>query len=264
MTAHDESQASGKSTAIESAEVTHFGFKDVAAKDKAHLVGEVFTSVADSYDIMNDVMSMGIHRLWKRHFVQTLGVREGQTVLDLAGGTGDITRLIIKRAHHNIHVVLADINGAMLRRGRDRLIDEGMHGALEYAQVNAESLPFSDGSFDHVTMAFGLRNVTDKQTALAELARVLRPGGKASILEFSQLRPAWLRPAYDWYSFNVLPAMGQKIAGDAASYRYLAESIRRHPPQQELLDMMATAGFDRVDHRNLSAGLVAVHQGWKF
>ena len=241
--------------------VTHFGYRDVPVEDKQRLVGEVFTSVASSYDVMNDVMSMGIHRLWKRHFVNTLGVRPGQQILDLAGGTGDIARLMARPLKGEGQIIIADINASMLIHGRDRLIDEGLVNTIRYAQVNAESLPFADSSFDRITMAFGLRNVTDKDRALREMVRVLRPGGKAAILEFSQVRSSLLRPAYDWYSFNALPRFGEWIAKDGASYQYLAESIRKHPAQQELEDMMRHAGFDRAEHRNLTGGMVAIHSG---
>jgi len=241
---------------------THFGFREVAEDDKARLVGEVFTSVARRYDIMNDLMSFGVHRLWKRHFVSTSGVRTGDVVLDLAGGTGDIAALLLPKVGDG-RVVIADINGDMLRVGRDRLIDRGMLRGLDYAQVDAEALPFPDQSFDCVTMAFGLRNVTRKQKALGEIHRVLKPGGRALILEFSTVREPLLKPLYDFHSFSVLPRIGKLVAGDDSSYRYLSESIRKHPDQATLKAMMEEAGLARVDVRNLSAGIVAIHRGYR-
>lgn len=245
------------------AETTHFGFRQVPATDKARLVGEVFTSVADRYDLMNDLMSMGVHRLWKRHFVQSSGVRPGDQVLDLAGGTGDITALMNKRVGPRGRIVLADINGAMLDNGRDRLLDEGVTENVAYAQVNAEALPFASNTFNLVTMAFGLRNVTQKQTALDSIFRVLKPGGRVLVLEFSRLQASALRPIYDWYSFKVLPRIGALVANDADSYQYLAESIRKHPDQQTLEAMLQQSGFEQCRYRNLSAGLVAIHSGVK-
>ncbi|MEM1092684.1 MAG: bifunctional demethylmenaquinone methyltransferase/2-methoxy-6-polyprenyl-1,4-benzoquinol methylase UbiE [Pseudomonadota bacterium] len=242
-------------------ETTHFGFRDVPVAEKQKMVGEVFTSVATRYDLMNDLMSLGIHRLWKRHFATTARVRAGAKVLDLAGGTGDIASLLYPKLGETGSVVVADINAAMLDCGRDRLLDEGKLRRSHFIQANAEALPFADKSFDLVTMAFGLRNVTDKDAALRSIHRVLKPGGRVMVLEFSQLRPAMLRPAYDWYSFNVLPALGSRVAGDADSYRYLAESIRKHPDQATLDEMIAEAGFVLGGHRNLSAGLVAIHHG---
>jgi demethylmenaquinone methyltransferase/2-methoxy-6-polyprenyl-1,4-benzoquinol methylase len=240
---------------------THFGYRDVPVGEKHKLVGEVFSSVARSYDLMNDLMSLGVHRLWKRYFVGTSGVRRGDRVLDLAGGTGDIAALLHARVGPEGEVVLGDINAAMLGVGRDRLTDRGLVRGLRYVQLNAEALPFPDASFELVTIAFGLRNVTDKARALAEMRRVLKPGGRALVLEFSQVRPEWFRPLYDFHSFQVLPRLGQLFARDADSYRYLAESIRKHPPQAELQAMMADAGFVRCDHRNLSGGIVAIHSG---
>ena len=242
---------------------THFGFREVAQDDKARLVGEVFSSVAQKYDVMNDLMSFGVHRLWKRHFVATSGVRSGDQVLDLAGGTGDIASLLHDRVGERGQVVIGDINNAMLRVGRDRLTDRGLVRGIDYCQLDAEALPFADGRFDCVTMAFGLRNVTRKERALAEIHRVLKPGGRALVLEFSSVRAPWLRPLYDFHSFSVLPRLGRIIAGDEASYRYLAESIRKHPDQAALKTMMETAGFARVDVRNLSAGIVAIHRGYR-
>ena len=240
---------------------TDFGFQRVAAGDKQRRVGAVFDSVAGRYDLMNDLMSFGLHRLWKRFAVLLAGVRAGAEVLDLAGGTGDIARLLHDRVGDSGRVVLADINAAMLRRGRERLLDEGRVSGLAYAQVNAEALPFADRSFDCVTIGFGLRNVTRKDRALAEMHRVLRPGGEALVLEFSQVRVAAARPLYDLYSFRVLPWLGRRVAGDADSYRYLAESIRMHPSQEALAQMMREAGFDECEWFNLALGVVAVHRG---
>ena len=242
---------------------THFGYRDVPVDEKEKLVGKVFTSVASKYDIMNDVMSFGVHRIWKRWFAATSGVRAGDRVLDLAGGTGDIAALLLPRVGENGSVVLGDINAAMLRAGRDRLLNAGFVRNLHYTQVNAQVLPFPDASFDAVTIAFGLRNVTDKDAALREMHRVLRVGGRALILEFSAVRSALLKPLYDFHSFEVLPRLGAFIAGDAESYRYLAESIRKHPDQATLKAMMESAGFARVDVRNLSAGIVAIHRGYR-
>ncbi|HEY7904113.1 MAG TPA: bifunctional demethylmenaquinone methyltransferase/2-methoxy-6-polyprenyl-1,4-benzoquinol methylase UbiE [Casimicrobiaceae bacterium] len=236
----------------------HFGYQEVAADEKTRRVRGVFESVASKYDLMNDLMSGGMHRLWKRFAVAISGVREGSQVLDIAGGTGDLARLYAKAAGASGHVVLTDINGAMLAAGRDKLIDAGL--ALPVVQCDAEALPFADRRFDCVSIAFGLRNVTHKEKALAEMRRVTRPGGVALVLEFSRIA-APLAPAYDWYSFNVLPRLGQWVAGDEASYRYLAESIRMHPDQETLQQMMRDAGFDRVDFHNLAAGAVAVHVG---
>jgi demethylmenaquinone methyltransferase/2-methoxy-6-polyprenyl-1,4-benzoquinol methylase len=242
---------------------THFGFRDVPRGEKEKLVGRVFTSVAGKYDLMNDLMSFGVHRIWKRWFAATSGVRAGDRVLDLAGGTGDIAALLLPRVGDRGEVVVGDINAAMLRTGRDRLLDRGLVRNLRYAQLNAEALPFADASFDAVTIAFGLRNVTDKATALREMQRVLRPGGRVLILEFSTVRSDWLKPLYEFHSFQVLPRLGAFIADDAESYRYLAESIRRHPDQATLKAMMEDAGFAQVDVRNLSAGIVAIHRGYK-
>ena len=252
---------------------THFGYREVATGEKQKLVGEVFTSVARSYDRMNDLMSLGIHRIWKRYFVGTSGVKRGDAVLDLAGGTGDIAALLHERvrregdsANHprdNGSVVLGDINAGMLRVGRDRLIDRGLVAGIEYVQCNAEALPFADRSFDLVTIAFGLRNVTDQPAALREMQRVLKIGGRALVLEFSQVKADWFKPIYDFHSFQVLPRLGKLIAGDADSYQYLAESIRKHPPQDELQAMMQAAGLERCGFRNLSGGIVAIHSGYR-
>ena len=245
---------------------THFGYRDVPTGEKQKLVGEVFSSVAGKYDLMNDLMSLGIHRIWKRYFVATSQVRRGDRVLDLAGGTGDIAALLRERvgdggAASGGSVVLGDINGEMLRTGRDRMTDRGFVGGLEYVQCNAEALPFPDASFDLVTIAFGLRNVTDKDAALGEMHRVLKPGGQARVLEFSQVTADWFRPIYDFHSFQVLPRLGRLFAGDADSYRYLSESIRRHPAQDALRSMMEAAGFERCRYSNVSAGIVAIHTG---
>ena len=243
---------------------THFGYRDVPVDEKQKLVGRVFTSVAAKYDLMNDLMSLGVHRIWKRWFVETSGVRNGDRVLDLAGGTGDIAALLLPRVGTTGSVVLGDINAAMLRAGRDRLLDRGFVRNLDYAQLNAEGLPFPDATFDAVTIAFGLRNVTDKALALREMQRVLKPGGRALVLEFSAVQSEWLRPLYEFHSFQVLPRLGAFIANDAESYQYLAESIRKHPDQATLKAMMGAAGFGQVDVRNLSAGIVAIHRGYKF
>ena len=242
---------------------THFGFRDVPIGDKQKLVGEVFTSVARSYDLMNDLMSFGIHRLWKRHFVAISGVRRGDRVLDLAGGTGDIAALLKPVIGETGEVVVGDINAAMLGVGRDRMTDRGLVSGLRWAQLNAEVLPFPDNSFDAVTMAFGLRNVTDKDKALADIFRVLKPGGRLLVLEFSKVQSELFGKLYDFHSFKVLPKLGQLFAGDANSYQYLAESIRKHPDQQTLKGMMERAGYGRVEVRNLSGGIVAIHRAYK-
>lgn len=247
----------------DSEQQTHFGFRQVSTGDKGKLVGGVFSSVAGKYDLMNDLMSLGVHRLWKRHFIATANLRPGQRVLDLAGGTGDIAALAARAVGAEGRVVLSDINREMLIRGRDRMYDEGLWPQVQTARINAEALPFPDNSFDCVTIAFGLRNVTFKERALAEMHRVLDLGGQALILEFSKVRGEHLSRLYDAYSFQVLPRLGQLIAGDADSYQYLAESIRKHPDQQTLAAMLEEAGFGRVSVRNLSAGIVAVHRGWK-
>ena len=244
------------------AETTHFGYKDVAVDDKADLVKGVFDSVASRYDIMNDLMSGGMHRLWKRYTIQHANARPGHVILDLAGGTGDLAREFARIVGERGHVVLADINAAMLEHGRRRLVDAGVAGNVELAQVDAEELPFADNTFDRISIAFGLRNVTDKEGALAEMNRVLKPGGKVLILEFSEPSRA-IKPAYDLYSFKVLPLLGRLIAKDPESYQYLAESIRMHPDQETLLGMMQDAGFERCRYNNLTAGIVALHTGYK-
>lgn len=240
---------------------TDFGFQKVPEDEKARRIAGVFDSVAGRYDIMNDLMSLGLHRLWKRFAVEQSLVRPGDRVLDVAGGTADLARLFARRVGPRGEVVLTDINAAMLGIGRDRLLDAGM--VVSVAQCNAEKLPFSNDRFDCVSVAFGLRNMTHKESAIAEMRRVLRPGGRLVILEFSRVwKP--LAPFYDAYSFQVLPRLGQLIARDAESYRYLAESIRVHPDQESLKQMMEHAGLERVDYFNLSAGVVALHRGYKF
>jgi demethylmenaquinone methyltransferase/2-methoxy-6-polyprenyl-1,4-benzoquinol methylase len=244
------------------ADSTHFGYKTVPSEDKADLVRDVFDSVASRYDIMNDLMSGGLHRLWKRHTVDQAAVRPGHHVLDLAGGTGDLALKFTRQVGPDGHVVLADINAAMLEQGRRRLVDAGAAGNYSIAQVNAEVLPFDDKTFDRITIAFGLRNVTDKDAALRSMRRVLKPGGKALILEFSRPAKA-LKPAYDLYSFKVLPVIGKLVAQDEDSYQYLAESIRMHPDQEKLLGMMKEAGFERCSYQNFAGGIVALHIGYR-
>jgi len=239
---------------------THFGFQTVAEEEKAKRVAGVFTSVASKYDIMNDLMSAGLHRIWKRFAVGLANVHEGNRVLDVAGGSADISRLFLKKVGSSGQVVLTDINNAMLRVGRDRLLDEGI--ATPTAQCDAEHLPFPNNYFDCVSIAFGLRNVTHKDAALREMHRVLKPGGRVIVLEFSKVAKP-LEKAYDLYSFKLLPKMGELIAGDAESYRYLAESIRMHPGQEELKQMMMDAGLARVEYFNMTGGVVAVHRGYK-
>ena len=239
---------------------THFGFEQVPEGDKARRVAGVFSSVAQKYDVMNDLMSAGLHRLWKKFAIELAGVRKGQRVLDVAGGTGDLSLAFARRVGSEGQVWLTDINNAMLSRGRDRLLDEGQ--VLPVAQCDAEKLPFPNDWFDCVTVAFGLRNMTHKESALAEMRRVLRPGGRLLVLEFSKVwKP--LAPAYDFYSFKVLPWLGAKVADDADSYRYLAESIRMHPDQETLKEMMRISGFERVEYFNMAAGVVALHRGFK-
>ncbi|MDR2220754.1 MAG: bifunctional demethylmenaquinone methyltransferase/2-methoxy-6-polyprenyl-1,4-benzoquinol methylase UbiE [Methylobacillus sp.] len=240
---------------------THFGFATVNESEKARKVGAVFHSVASRYDLMNDVMSAGLHRLWKRFTVETSGVLPGNRVLDIAGGSGDLSRLFAKKVGKLGKVVLTDINASMLAVGRDHMLDQGL--AVPVTQCDAEKLPFPDNYFDCVSVAFGLRNMTHKDAALKEMHRVLKPGGRLLVLEFSQVwKP--LQPAYDAYSFKLLPVMGKLFANDADSYRYLAESIRMHPDQETLKQMMLDAGFDRVDYHNLTAGVVALHKGTKY
>ena len=242
---------------------THFGFREVATGDKEKLVGQVFTSVAGKYDLMNDLMSGGIHRLWKRHFVASSGIREGQRVLDLAGGTGDIAKLLMPLVGTSGEVIIGDINQAMLEVGRDRMIDAGYHGRFSIQQMNAEELPFEDNSLDAITMAFGLRNVTNKQQALNEMYRTLKPGGKAMVLEFSRVNNTLLRQLYQFYSFKILPEIGHWVTNDRDSYQYLVESIEQHPDQLTLQNMFEEAGLEMCGHENLSAGIVAIHKGYK-
>ena len=239
---------------------THFGFQKVDEAQKATRVRGVFDSVASRYDVMNDLMSMGLHRAWKAYTVAVANLRPGQQVLDIAGGTGDLARAFARKVGASGTVIHSDINEAMLRQGRDRLLDEGL--VLPTMICDAEALPFATGRFDLVSVAFGLRNMTHKDKALSEMARVLKPGGRLLVLEFSKVAKP-LERAYDWYSFKVLPRIGQWVAGDADSYRYLAESIRMHPDQAELKSLMKTAGFGHVDVHNLSAGVVALHVGIK-
>lgn len=239
---------------------THFGFQSVDESEKARHVRGVFDSVASKYDLMNDLMSAGLHRAWKAYTVLVADIREGHQVLDIAGGTGDLSMAFAKKVGKTGRVVHTDINEAMLRTGRDRLIDKGI--VLPTMVCDAEKLPFEDASFDRVSVAFGLRNMTHKDVALAEMCRVLKPGGKLLVLEFSKVAQP-LEKAYDWYSFKVLPRLGKLVAGDDASYRYLAESIRMHPGQQELKTLMQGAGFGHVDYHNLTGGMVALHVGIK-
>lgn len=239
---------------------TDFGYQKVPEDEKPRRVAGVFDSVASRYDLMNDLMSGGLHRLWKRFTVDASGMRPGESVLDIAGGTGDLARLFVRRVGAQGEVVLTDVNPAMLRLGRDRLLDKGV--VLPVVQCDAEKLPFASDRFDCVSVAFGLRNMTHKDTALAEMGRVLRPGGRLLVLEFSRV---WepLKPLYDAYSFGVLPRLGQWVANDANAYRYLAESIRLHPDQESLKRLMEQAGFERVEYFNLAAGVVALHRGYK-
>ena len=244
-------------------ETTHFGFQQVPVVEKASRVAAVFHSVADKYDVMNDVMSFGIHRLWKRLTIDAAGAKQGSKVLDLAGGTGDLASKFAKIVGASGKVVLSDINASMLENGRKRMADLGIAGNIEYVQANAECLPFADNSFDIITIAFGLRNVTNKDAALRSMLRVLKPGGRLLILEFSKPALPGLAPVYDQYSFKVLPLMGKLIANDAESYKYLAESIRMHPDQETLKAMMIEAGFERVTYSNMTGGIVALHKGFK-
>ncbi len=249
---------------MENSETTHFGYQTVPASEKVRKVAGIFDSVADKYDVMNDLMSLGVHRLWKRFAISLTGLRPGDQVLDLAGGTGDLTSRMLPLVGPKGGVVLSDINATMLGEGRKRLVDEGVIGHVQYVQADAEQLPFPDHAFHCITIGFGLRNVTRKERALAAMYRALKPGGRVIILEFSQPVAPGLKPIYDLYSFAILPALGQLVANDAASYRYLAESIRMHPDQETLLQMMEAAGFERCQYFNLSGGIVAVHRGYKF
>ena len=242
---------------------THFGYKEVDKDAKAGLVAGVFHSVASRYDLMNDLMSAGIHRLWKRFTIELSGVRAGHSVLDIAGGTGDLAAKFAEIVGAEGLVVLADINDSMLNVGRDKLIDNGVLDGLTFAQADAQYLPFADNSFDCITIAFGLRNVTDKSLALSSMLRVLKPGGRLLVLEFSKPTNPLLGKVYDAYSFNVLPRLGQLIAGDAESYQYLAESIRVHPDQETLKDVMSDSGFEQCEFFNMTGGIVALHRGLK-
>ncbi|KAA1179646.1 bifunctional demethylmenaquinone methyltransferase/2-methoxy-6-polyprenyl-1,4-benzoquinol methylase UbiE [Photorhabdus heterorhabditis] len=245
-------------------QTTHFGFRTVAKDEKEGMVAEVFHSVAAKYDLMNDLMSFGIHRIWKRVAINASGVRRSQRVLDLAGGTGDLTAKFSRIVGEKGEIVLADINESMLKVGREKLRDTGIVGNVSYVQANAEALPFPDNYFDCITISFGLRNVTEKEKALRSMFRVLKPGGRLLVLEFSKPLLAPLSKAYDAYSFHLLPKIGQVFVQDADSYRYLAESIRMHPDQETLKTMMEDAGFEQVTYTNMTGGIVALHRGFKF
>lgn len=244
-------------------DTTHFGFEQVAYDDKVNKVAGVFHSVASKYDVMNDLMSFGIHRVWKRYTIEMSGVRRGHNVLDLAGGTGDLAAKFARIVGQDGSVTVADINDSMLKVGRERLTDKGIAGNVQYVQANAECLPFPDNHFDAITIAFGLRNVTDKDAALRSMYRVLKPGAPLLVLEFSKPESDLLSKVYDTYSFKLLPFMGKVIADDPDSYRYLAESIRMHPDQETLKGMMVEAGFEKAEYFNLTGGVVALHRGYK-
>jgi len=248
----------------ETKDKTHFGYQQVDTGEKQTLVGDVFRSVAEDYDLMNDAMSLGIHRAWKWFAIAQSGVKKGDTVLDLAAGSGDLSIKFANRVGAAGKVIVTDINPAMLEQGRRRLADAGVAGNVEFCLVNAEQLPFADNSFDCISISFGLRNVTHKETALSSMHRCLKPGGRALVLEFSQPVNQALRRLYDAYSFNVIPKLGKLIAKDSESYQYLVESIRQHPPQEELKQMMLSAGFDKVRYHNLTGGVVALHIGYKY
>jgi demethylmenaquinone methyltransferase/2-methoxy-6-polyprenyl-1,4-benzoquinol methylase len=248
----------------EVAEQTHFGFKQVAKDQKESMVADVFHSVAAKYDVMNDLMSLGIHRIWKRYTIDCSGIRPGQKVLDLAGGTGDLAAKFSRIVGETGQVTLADINHSMLMVGKEKLTNMGIMSNLNYVQANAEALPFPDNHFDLVTMAFGLRNVTEKLNALASIYRVLKPGGRLLVLEFSKPSSEMLSKIYDTYSFHLLPKMGKLVANDSESYQYLAESIRMHPDQETLEGMMKEVGFEQTSYTNLTGGIVALHRGFKF
>ncbi len=245
-------------------ETTHFGYQEVPVSDKANKVAEVFHSVADKYDLMNDLMSAGVHRLWKRYTIETSGAKKGDTILDLAGGTGDLAAKFARIVGPEGLVTLSDINGSMLENGRERLTNMGIAGNIEYVQANAECLPFADNKYNITTMAFGLRNVTDKDAALRSIYRCLKPGGKLMVLEFSKPVIPALSTIYDQYSFKLLPLIGKLVANDEESYRYLAESIRMHPDQETLKGMMEEAGFEKCSYHNMTGGVVALHVGYKF
>jgi demethylmenaquinone methyltransferase / 2-methoxy-6-polyprenyl-1,4-benzoquinol methylase len=245
-------------------QITHFGYRNVSIEEKANLVADVFQSVASNYDLMNDVMSFGMHRLWKQFTIGKAALRPGQTVLDVASGTGDLAKAFAKAVGQSGKVVMSDINEAMLQVGRDRLVDAGMIGNIECTQADAEKLPFQSDYFDCVSIAFGLRNVTNKDAALASMFRVLKPGGKLLVLEFSKPTLPLLQKCYDLYSFKIIPKMGEVIAKDRDSYQYLVESIRKHPDQETLKAMMENAGFEDVTYYNLTGGVVALHVGYKY
>lgn len=262
MSAHDQNHQTTNDNSDEN--TTHFGFQTVEKNEKESKVASVFHSVAQQYDVMNDLMSFGIHRLWKRFTIDSSGVRPGNKVLDLAGGTGDLTAKFSQLVGREGKVILADINSSMLNVGRDKLRDRGLVQNIEYVQANAQYLPFEDNTFDVITIAFGLRNVTDKDMALRSMYRVLKPGGRLLVLEFSKPEHELVNKAYDFYSFNILPKMGELVAKDGDSYQYLAESIRMHPDQETLKTMMDAAGFEQTSFKNLTGGVVALHKGYKF
>lgn len=244
--------------------LTDFGYQQIPVEEKSSRVKDVFNSVADKYDVMNDLMSLGIHRLWKSTTIHLSNAKSGQTILDIAGGTGDLTRRFAKIVGPKGHVVLADINGAMLNNGRDNLIDAGVTQNISYVQANAEQLPFPENTFDCISIAFGLRNVTDKPAALRNFYHILKPGGQLLVLEFSKPNNKSLQSIYDAYSFKALPKLGEIIASDAASYQYLAESIRMHPDQETLKQMIIDAEFDTCEYLNFSGGIVALHKAYKY
>jgi demethylmenaquinone methyltransferase/2-methoxy-6-polyprenyl-1,4-benzoquinol methylase len=262
MSSHDQNHPINNDTSDEN--TTHFGFQTVEKNEKESKVASVFHSVAQQYDVMNDLMSFGIHRLWKRFTIDASGVRPGNKVLDLAGGTGDLTAKFSQLVGREGKVILADINSSMLNVGRDKLRDLGLVQNIEYVQANAQYLPFEDNTFDIITIAFGLRNVTDKDMALRSMYRVLKPGGRLLVLEFSKPEHELVNKAYDFYSFNILPKIGELVAKDGDSYQYLAESIRMHPNQETLKTMMDAAGFEQSSFKNLTGGVVALHKGYKF
>ncbi len=251
-------------TVDDTSKTTHFGYREVPVEDKANLVADVFRSVASRYDLMNDLMSFGMHRLWKRFTIEQAQIRPGQAVLDVASGTGDLARSFAKCVGKTGKVVMTDINEAMLEVGRDRLVDAGIIGSIECVQANAENLPFADNEFDCVSIAFGLRNVTDKTAALRSMYRTLKPGGKLLVLEFSHPTVPVLNKLYDLYSFNIIPKLGELVTNDRESYQYLVESIRMHPDQETLKAMMQEAGFEDVEYFNLTGGVVALHKGYKY